>query len=62
MIISIRGYYFFREDSMTKTITIRVNTDALDKVRAISKEQDRSINYIINKIILEYLQGGKVNG
>ena len=47
---------------MTKTITIRVNTDALDKVRAISKEQDRSINYIINKIILEYLQGGKVNG
>lgn len=42
---------------MTKTITIRVNNDSLDKVRAIAKEQDRSINYIINKIILEYLQG-----
>ena len=44
---------------MTKTITIRVNNDSLDNVRAIAKEQDRSINYIINKIILEYLQGGK---
>ena len=42
---------------MSKTICIRIDTDILDKVRAIAKDQDRSINYIINKIILEYLQG-----
>ena len=42
---------------MTKTITIRVNNDSLDKVRAIAKEQDRSINYIINKIIFDFLKG-----
>lgn len=42
---------------MSKTICIRIDTDILDKVRAIAKGQDRSINYIINKIILEYLQG-----
>ena len=41
---------------MTKTITIRVNNDLLDKVRAIAKEQDRSINYIINQMILEALK------
>ena len=42
---------------MTKTLCIRIDTDILDKVRAIAKDQDRSINYIINKIILEFLQG-----
>ena len=41
---------------MTKTITIRVNNDLLDKVRAIAKEQDRSINYILNQMILEALK------
>lgn len=44
---------------MTKTITIRVNNDSLDKVRAMAKEQDRSINYIINKIIFDFLKGDK---
>ena len=42
---------------MTKPICIRVNNDSLDKVRAIAKEQDRSINYIINKIIFDFLKG-----
>ena len=42
---------------MSKTICIRIDTDILDKVRAIAKDQDRSINYIINQMILEGLQG-----
>lgn len=42
---------------MSKTICIRIDTDILDKVRAIAKDQDRSLNYIINQMILEGLQG-----
>ena len=42
---------------MTSTITIRVDVDTLEKVRTIAKEKDRSINYIINQMILEGLQG-----
>ena len=41
---------------MTKPICIRIDTDVLNKVRAISKDQDRSINYIINQMILEALK------
>ena len=35
---------------MSKPICIRIDTDILDKVRAIAKDQDRSLNYIINQI------------
>ena len=42
---------------MSKPICIRIDTDVLDKVRAIAKDQDRSINYIINQMILKGLQG-----
>ena len=42
---------------MSKTICIRIDTDILEKVRAIAKDQDRSLNYIINQMILEGLQG-----
>ena len=41
---------------MSKTICIRIDTDVLNKVRAISKDQDRSLNYIINQMILEALK------
>ena len=41
---------------MSKTICIRIDTDILDKVRAMAKDQDRSINYIINQMILEALK------
>ena len=44
---------------MSKPICIRIDTDVLDKVRAIAKDQDRSINYIINQMILKGLQGEK---
>ena len=42
---------------MSKPICIRIDTDVLDKVRAIAKDQDRSINYVINQMILKGLQG-----
>ena len=42
---------------MSKPICIRIDTDILDKVRAIAKDQDRSLNYIINQMILKGLQG-----
>ena len=41
---------------MSKTICIRIDTDILDKVRAMAKDQDRSLNYIINQMILEALK------
>ena len=41
---------------MSKTICIRIDTDILDKVRAMAKDQDRSLNYIINQMILETLK------
>ena len=44
---------------MSKPICIRIDTDVLDKVRAIAKDQDRSINYVINQMILKGLQGEK---
>lgn len=41
---------------MSKPICIRIDTDILDKVRAMAKDQDRSLNYIINQMILEALK------
>lgn len=37
--------------------TLRINKDDLEKVKAIAKEQDRSINYVIAEIISKFLRG-----
>lgn len=37
--------------------TLRINKDDLEKVKAIAKEQDRSVNYIISQIIYKSLKG-----
>lgn len=37
--------------------TLRINKDDLEKVKAIAKEQDRSINYVIAEIISRFLRG-----
>lgn len=37
--------------------TLRINKDDLEKVKAIAKEQDRSINYVIAEIITRFLRG-----
>ena len=42
---------------MTKTICIRIDTDILEQIRLIAKKDNRSINYIINKIIFDFLKG-----
>lgn len=40
---------------MTKPICIRVYTHILDKIRLIAEKEDRSVNYIINQMILKSL-------
>ena len=37
--------------------TLRLKRDDLEKVKAIAKEQDRSINYILSEIISNFLRG-----
>ena len=37
--------------------TLRINKDDLEKVKAIAKEQDRSINYVIAEILSRFLRG-----
>ena len=42
---------------MNKVTTIRLNEELINKIKEIAKEQDRSVNYIINQMILKGLQG-----
>ena len=37
--------------------TLRIKKDDLEKIKAIAKEQDRSINYVIAEIIAKFLRG-----
>ena len=37
--------------------TLRLKKDDLEKVKAIAKEQDRSINYVIADIVAKFLRG-----
>ena len=37
--------------------TLRINKDDLEKVKAIAKERDRSVNYVIAEIIAKFLRG-----
>ena len=37
--------------------TLRLKRDDLEKIKAIAKEQDRSINYVIADIIAKFLRG-----
>ena len=37
--------------------TLRLKRDDLEKVKAIAKEQDRSINYVIADIVSKFLRG-----
>lgn len=38
--------------------TLRLKRDDLEKVKAIAKEQDRSINYVMAEIITRFLKRG----
>ena len=37
--------------------TLRLKKDDLEKVKAIAKDQDRSINYVIADIVAKFLRG-----
>ena len=37
--------------------TLRLKRDDLEKIKAIAKEQDRSINYVIADIVSKFLRG-----
>ena len=37
--------------------TLRLKKDDLEKVKAIAKDQDRSINYILSDIVARFLRG-----
>ena len=36
---------------MTKVTTIRLNEELVNRLKEIAKEQDRSFNYIVTKLI-----------
>lgn len=38
--------------------TLRLKKDDLEKIKAIAKELDRSINYVIADIVSKFLKGG----
>ena len=37
--------------------SLRLKKEDLEKIKAIAKEQDRSINYILSEIISNFLRG-----
>ena len=37
--------------------SLRLKKEDLEKVKAIAKEQDRSINYVLAEIIVKFLRG-----
>ena len=37
--------------------TLRLKKEDLEKVKAIAKEQDRSVNYVIADIVSKFLRG-----
>jgi len=39
-----------------KRVCIVIEKDTEKKIKAIAKEQERSLNYIVNKAILEYIE------
>ena len=39
-------------------LTIRLSKDDMQKIRAIAKTENRSINFIINQFIADKLKGG----
>ena len=45
-----------REQGMEQ-FTLRLKKDDLEKVKAIAKDQDRSINYILSDIVARFLRG-----
>ena len=47
-----------REQGMEQ-FTLRLKKDDLEKVKAIAKDQDRSINYILSDIVAKFLRGIK---
>lgn len=40
---------------MKKATTIQIEADTLDKLKAIAKKQERSVNFLIVKMIEEFL-------
>lgn len=40
---------------MKKVTTIQIEADTLDKLKAVAKKQERSVNFLIVKMIEEFL-------
>ena len=40
---------------MKKVTTIQIEADTLDKLKAVAKKQERSVNFLIVKMIKEFL-------
>jgi predicted transcriptional regulator len=47
--------YKRQDDEEYKTTTIRIRKECYDKLKDIAVEDHRSTNYIINKIIIAYI-------
>lgn len=47
--------YKAKDEEEYKTTTIRIRTDHYNKLKDIAINDNRSTNYIINKIIIDYM-------
>ena len=42
---------------LMEQFTLRLKKEDLEKIKAMAKEQDRSINYVLAEIISKFLRG-----
>jgi predicted transcriptional regulator len=51
------------EESAQKAhLTVRVSADALAKLQQMAKEQDRSVSYLVDKAVVEFVERHRAKG
>ena len=53
--------YKVKDKEEYKTTTIRIKKDHYNKLKDIAIDDNRSINYVINKIIIDYIQSESID-
>ena len=53
--------YKAKDNEEYKITTIRIRKDHYNKLKDIAIDDNRSINYVINKIIIDYIQSESID-
>ena len=53
--------YKAKDEEEYKTTTIRIRKEHYNKLKDIADQDHRSTNYIINKIIIDYIQSESID-